>query len=333
MTTTPQTPDPIQSAELALTLAASGLTDIERQLAAIRSERAAQAGVLTGVRDQLDAALARIRELEGTGHRMRLGACPRNLGVDGFDPRAVADVPTRFPGATVRLFENLNHMTTAPWPPGDVDSVTVSWALEPSQRPTVAECHASFANIQRGRVARNHELDAKVRKGTYSLGTILPAMDHWAEVAKEARPDLDTIMIFTGWLFSPAGSAPGKAERDKYGPTARRYKRVGVDLDGVHNWPYPNYLPHIPNIVRFLDDFDIEFATIEEQGWSRNPTNDPDGRIRMAKYVELLEALRETGRVELSNAYVYEGVKGNDFTTAEAAAYRDLVAEWNGVSS
>lgn len=329
----PTPADPYDIAQGALDDAAAAVDGVQADRVSLREQ-------LIETERELADARAYITELEAQlpkpePARMLLGGSPRNIGQDGFTQASIDDVPKRAPGAAMRIFENDPMLTTPPKPsPGLVAGpITASWPLAPSARPTKTALTTAFATLPaNSRVARNHEFDAKVRKGQYTNAEILPALEHWAGAVRDARPDLLTGIIFTGWAFSPNG--PGQAARDAIGPVAAQYDRLMVDLDGITGWPYANYLKHIPLILAYMDKWGIETFTVEELGWGRHATNDPTGSIRLAEYDELLDALEATGRCDVANIYLYNRASQYDLNLApEQQWFKTRVAEHNQVSA
>src|SRR5690606_32448020 len=138
--------------------------------------------------------------------------------------------------------------------PAGASGVHLSWDFgdDYRARPTVEQLRAAFTNLQPGdHVERQHESDAKVRRGNATLADAQAALEHFARRAKEARPDLRTIITFASWLCSPNKTAPGLDARNAWGPTASRFDTLGIDLDGVHTWPLPDYRDHRPQWERF----------------------------------------------------------------------------------
>lgn len=204
------------------------------------------------------------------------------------------------------------------WKPTSVDAITET------------AVRAACANLRPGDVVEVwHELDRKVRVGTRTLSGVLithavglAMKNRFYDVVKAVRPDLLVANTLTGWEADPNNSTT-KGNIDKWAEV--KADILGLDCDGIHGFPYPNYDGEIATAKAFLAKFPAYNGwCVPEFGTSRNATNDASGTER-AKWAAGYAAKFEAAGARYVCLYEYESTPGNAFSTsAELAAWSAL---------
>lgn len=252
-----------------------------------------------------------------------VGACPNNES-----PKNLQSVVARFgKGAHVRAF--CETVSDVPLRPADASGVAITWNHGGSytSRPSVEQYRNAARNLLAGDAwERQHESDKKVRDGRATFAQAEAALNDFVAKAKDARPDLLTMTTFTGWLFSPNPSAPGEAARNQWGPIAGKHDILGIDLDGVHTTPPPDYRGHRANWERFMDQFGIDKMAVPELGTRLNQTG-MDEMDRILWWQDQHGFLADLGYVVFIDAFLWNMAGNtNDMTDREVAEWSRLVA-------
>lgn len=206
-----------------------------------------------------------------------------------------------------------------------VSIVHASWKPSSVSAITESAVRAATANLLPGDCVEVwHEADKKVRDGIFAHAEGIARKNRFYDVVRIVRPDLLVVNTLTGWEADPNNSTT-RGNIDKWAEV--RADLLGLDCDGVHGWPYPNYDGEIATAKAFLAKFPAYKGwCVPEFGTSRNATNDADGRTRAMWALGYAEKFAGAG-AEYVCLYEYESTVGNAFTTAaELSAWRAVTA-------
>ena len=241
------------------------------------------ATTLTAERDDLLARLANLGDGNATATRTLFGACPTNPG--GESLAAAQRVIDKFgPGAAVRQFRSA---LATPHTPADASIVHTSY------KPDLDDVIAGRLDAQIRAVAKAtpaghiieiwHEADSKVRSGSIDKAKVIAAKNRFYDVAKDANPAALVATTYTGWLFEP------KSKLDPEEWAGVKADLLGVDLDGIQSWPYPDYTDEIQRVIDAAKRWGVPGWCVPELGMDIQPA-DPDGTARadwIRKYAAL----------------------------------------------
>lgn len=167
------------------------------------------------------------------------GACPTNPGGESLN--AALTVSTKFgAGAYVRQFKiNLSAPNSSPLFGGVHTSYKpdISSMLNGSLDSAIAAVAAATPN---GHVLEVwHEADRKVKTGQFTdFQEAVDVKNRFYDVVKATNPNVLVANTLTGWESSPSNSSTN-GNIDKWADV--RADIIGLDYDGIHDWPYPTY--------------------------------------------------------------------------------------------
>lgn len=234
---------------------------------------------------------ARIVELEKaptvppvTSRKTLFGACPSNPG--GQSLAAAQSVVDKWGGRpAIRQFRS---SIDVPNIPKDA-SITHN-----SYKPVVADVVSGKLDSQIKALAEAtpeghmieiwHESDSKVRGGSLVFNQIVAAKNRFYDVVKATNPKALVVNTVTGWLFEP------KAKLDFEQWSVVRADVLGVDLDGIISWPYPDFTDEIPKAADAARRWGYKGWCVPEFGMDIDATRDADGVVRtewIKKYSKL----------------------------------------------
>lgn len=203
--------------------------------------------------------------------------------------------------------------------------VHASWKPASVAAITPEAVTAATANLKPGDCVEVwHEIDKKVRDGQFTKAEGIARKNKFYDVVKAVRPDLLVVNTLTGWELEPNNSST-KGNIDQWAEI--KADLLGVDCDGVHGWPYPNYDSEIQTAVNFVKKFpSYKGWTVPEFGTSRNAANDASG-INRASWAASYAGKFKAAGAKYVCLYTYESTPGNDFTTdAEVNTWRGIVS-------
>lgn len=315
-------------AEAALTEAQGRAADLDELLAALRVERDALASTLAQRDDTITQLRARIAELE---ERPAPAPDPDPeppagtvFGADATGTTAAAQarvIDKWGSGIAVRQFFTAFSQVA----PRDsrIGVVHASWKPTSVSAITETAVRAACANLRAGDVVEVwHESDKKVRDGLYTHSEALARKNRFYEIVKAVRPDLLVANTLTGWEAEPGNSAT-RGNIDKWAEV--RADLLGLDCDGIHGYPYPNYDGEIATARAFLAKFPAYKGwCVPEFGTSRDAANDASGQVRATWATSYGKKFAAAGAAYVC-LYEYESTPGNAFSTAaELSAWRTL---------
>ncbi len=227
------------------------------------------------------------------------GACPFK-GVSGANP-SITDmmkVVTKFgSGIALRVFVGQSDTLTKVARPSktDVDVMHVSFKPSTVMAITDAAVENAVSNLLPGDVVEVwHESDKKVRDGAYTMPECLARKNRFYDAVKAVRPDLLVANTLTGWEAEPSNPAT-RGNIDKWADV--KADLLGLDLDGINTYPYPNYDAEVQTAVSFVERFGGTYS-----GWSvpeftvgRSSTQDPDGAKRVAWAKDIVTKIEAAG--------------------------------------
>lgn len=206
----------------------------------------------------------------------------------------------------------------------DAGIVHCSWKPASVSAITPTAVAAAVANLRPGDCVEVwHESDKKVRDGVYTFDEALRRKNRFYDVIQEVRPDLLVVNTLTGWEAEP-GNTSTRGNIDKWAGV--KADLLGLDCDGIHGFPYPNYTSEIDTAVEFLEDFPAYKGwCVPEFGTSRS-SQDPTGSARADWATNYANKFLAAGAHYVC-LYEYESTTGNAFTTtAEINAWRSFTA-------
>jgi hypothetical protein len=274
----------------------AALAGYEAQVAAALAAAAAQHDVDAAA---LAEANARIAELEGDIPGATLfGNTPRT----GSNPTGVASIDAVYgPSKVMRLFWSRG---AGPIPVSDGRKVVGSIKVIDSNTKAWAD--------QVWRWAYQHEIDAKVKKGQFTL-----PQWHADMTSLVALGSTGLSVILTADCFVN----PGKHPADFLIPGV---VHLGVDFDGISGSTYHDYSKELAAVVAFVKANGLTWG-VGEFGANRAPA-DTDGSLRAKWLLDWARRFADAG-AEYVCLWEQNGQAGSDFTTpAEIAAVRQLLS-------
>jgi len=124
-----------------------------------------------------------------------------------------------------------------------------------------------------------HELDNKVNGGTTTLAIGTAVKNHFYDLVQAANPALRVVNTLTGYAFSDNNTKYTSGATDlNYGSIKAHI--IGLDLDGIHSFPYPNLDTRAKNAQKFIRDHAAygytDWAVPEWGTTTTQPQDQPD---------------------------------------------------------
>jgi hypothetical protein len=145
-----------------------------------------------------------------------------------------------------------------------------------------------------------HEGDEKVNRGTaagWSIPQVIAAKNKFYELAKSVDPNFLVVATYTAWLFDPDNTGKNP---DAWGTV--KADVLGLDYDGVHSYPYPEYSDEVVRLKAFLTKWGgasgyYKYWTVPEFNTSRGnhltagvDTNGTERAAWMKQYADLFSS-------------------------------------------
>lgn len=285
-------------------------------------------GILSSHDERLNAALEEAQHWQDEYNkalkpqRTLFGACPTNPGGESFSA-AQRVIDKWGTGVAIRQFRS--ELAT----PHNPEGATI---VHTSYKPNLDDVISGKLDAQIRAVAKAtpaghiveiwHEADSKVRSGSIDKNKVIEAKNRFYDLVKAENPDALVCTTYTGWLFEPKS----KLNLEEWAGV--KADLLGVDLDGIQSWPYPDYTDEIPRAATAAAQWGYQGWCVPELGMDIQP-QDTGGVARAEWILKYAKLLKDYGAKYVAwFDYAMSAARTPGYqlhTPLEVAAWRSLI--------